>query len=65
MEKSKSIEFKLKYQIDKLLKIASNSNADEHDPLSFKANINNFIDNANEVFKNSLEYLYDYFNWVM
>ena len=42
LEKSKSIELKLKYQIDKLLKIASNTNTNEHDPLSFKPNLNNF-----------------------
>lgn len=47
LEKTKSIEFKLKYQIDKLLKIADNTNTDEHDPLSFKANLNNFA-NGNE-----------------
>ena len=42
LEKSKSIELKLKYQIDKLLKIAANTSTEEHDPLSFKANLDNF-----------------------
>lgn len=44
LEKTKSIELKLKYQIDKLLKIASNTSTNEHDPLSFKANLDNFND---------------------
>ncbi|RNA34748.1 neuroguidin isoform X1 [Brachionus plicatilis] len=42
LEKTKSIEFKLKYQIDKLLKMASNVTSDEQHPLSFKANADAF-----------------------
>lgn len=52
LEKTKSIEIKLKYQIDKLLKVASNSNTGGHDPLSFKANLGSF-DDAEESEENS------------
>jgi U3 small nucleolar ribonucleoprotein protein LCP5 len=48
LEKTKSIELKLKYQIDKLLKIAVSCNPNEHDPLSFKANVNNFAENKED-----------------
>ncbi|CAF0847034.1 unnamed protein product [Brachionus calyciflorus] len=42
LEKTKSIEVKLKYQIDKLLKMATNIGTDEQHPLSFKANTDDF-----------------------
>lgn len=50
MEKTKSIEFKLKYQIDKLLKMASSFNSQELNPLSFKANADAFEKTDEEVF---------------
>lgn len=50
MEKTKSIEFKLKYQIDKLLKMATSFNSQELNPLSFKANTDAFEKTDEEVF---------------
>ena len=47
IEKTKSIELKLKYQIDKLLKLAVGTASAGDDPLSFKANAANFA-KANE-----------------
>lgn len=37
------VEHKLKYQIEKLLKISVSGKFDENDPLQFKANPNNLV----------------------
>jgi len=48
LEKTKSVEIKLKYQIDKLLKLGVSTDTNQHDPLSFKANTGNFAKNQDE-----------------
>jgi len=55
LEKSKTIEVKLKYQIDKLLKIAMNTASSEHDPLSFKPSANDFEDDDEDVLRQGNE----------
>nr|CAG4650625.1 EOG090X0IJO [Sida crystallina] len=43
LERMRPVEHKLKYQIDKLLKIASTGKLGENDPLQFKANPHNLM----------------------
>lgn len=43
LERMRPVEHKLKYQIEKLLKISSSGKFDDNDPLQFKANPNNLI----------------------
>lgn len=43
LERMRPIEHKLKYQIEKLLKLATEGKLGENDPLQFKANPNNLI----------------------
>nr|CAG4647548.1 EOG090X0IJO [Megafenestra aurita]SVE92764.1 EOG090X0IJO [Megafenestra aurita] len=43
LERMRPVECKLKYQIEKLLKIATAGKLEENDPLRFKANPNNLI----------------------
>nr|CAG4649829.1 EOG090X0IJO [Scapholeberis mucronata]SVE93992.1 EOG090X0IJO [Scapholeberis mucronata] len=43
LERMRPVEHKLKYQIEKLLKISVSGKFDENDPLQFKANPNNLM----------------------
>ena len=43
LEKMRPVEHKLKYQIEKLLKLAAGGKLGENDPLQFKANPNNLM----------------------
>ena len=43
LERMRPVEHKLRYQIEKLLKIASAGKFEDSDPLQFKANPNNLI----------------------
>ena len=43
LERMRPVEHKLKYQIEKLLKIATTGKFETTDPLQFKANPNNLI----------------------
>jgi len=48
LERMRPVEHKLKYQIEKLLKLASEGKLGENDPLQFKANPNNLISKVEE-----------------
>ena len=43
LERMRPVEHKLKYQIEKLLKLSSSGKLGENDPLQFKANPDNLI----------------------
>lgn len=56
LERMRPVEHKLRYQIDKLLKIATTGKFETTDPLQFKANPNNLISKVH-FYKMKLEYL--------
>lgn len=49
LERIRPIEHKLKYQVDKLMKVLNDDNVDKNDPLNCKPNFSNIsLDNLNE-----------------
>lgn len=50
LERMRPVEHKLRYQIEKLLKIATVGKFEENDPLQFKANPNNLVSKVNLFF---------------
>lgn len=48
LEKIRPIEHKLKYQVDKLMKVLSDAVVDESDPLNYKPNLSNLVADERE-----------------
>jgi len=55
LERMRPVEHKLRYQIDKLLKIASSGKLAENDPLQFKANPGNLLNKVDDSGESSEE----------
>lgn len=57
LERMRPVEHKLKYQIEKLLKLATTGKLADNDPLQFKANPDNLISKVGSSF--TAIWLYD------